>query len=69
MRLFEKNLDTDVLIVAEIGVNHEGDVGAASRLLRLAAEAGATIFPCIPAFYNRPEGSDEMARQFAYTVG
>lgn len=38
------------------------------RNMTLAAEAGATIFPCIPAFYNHPEGSDEMARQFAFRV-
>jgi N-acetylneuraminate synthase/N,N'-diacetyllegionaminate synthase len=41
MKLFGKDLDSDVAIVAEIGVNHEGDVDAASKLLRLAAEAGA----------------------------
>ena len=38
------------------------------RNMTLAAEAGATIFPCIPAFYNHPAGSEEMARQFAYLV-
>ena len=38
------------------------------RNMSLAAEAGATIFPCIPAFYNKPTDSDEMARQFAYRV-
>jgi len=38
------------------------------RNMTLAAEAGATIFPCIPAFYNKPVDSDEMARQFAYRV-
>ncbi|MGA3130250.1 MAG: UbiX family flavin prenyltransferase [Terracidiphilus sp.] len=38
------------------------------RNMTLAADAGATIFPCIPAFYNHPEGSEEMARQFAYRV-
>jgi len=38
------------------------------RNMTLAAEAGATIFPCIPAFYNHPEGPEEMARQFAYRV-
>ena len=41
MELFDKDLDRDVVVVAEIGVNHEGDVDAASRLVRLAAEAGA----------------------------
>jgi 4-hydroxy-3-polyprenylbenzoate decarboxylase len=38
------------------------------RNMTLAAEAGATIFPCIPAFYNHPEGVEEMARQFAFRV-
>jgi len=38
------------------------------RNMTLAAEAGATIFPCIPAFYNHPAGSEEMARQLAYRV-
>jgi 4-hydroxy-3-polyprenylbenzoate decarboxylase len=38
------------------------------RNMTLAAEAGATIFPCIPAFYNLPVDSDEMARQFVNRV-
>jgi 4-hydroxy-3-polyprenylbenzoate decarboxylase len=38
------------------------------RNMTLAVEAGATIFPCIPAFYNRPIDSTEMARQFACRV-
>jgi 4-hydroxy-3-polyprenylbenzoate decarboxylase len=38
------------------------------RNMTLAAEAGATIFPCIPAFYNRPVDSTEMARQFVSRV-
>ncbi len=41
MKLFGKDLDTDVAVVAEIGVNHEGDPEKASELLRLAAGAGA----------------------------
>jgi 4-hydroxy-3-polyprenylbenzoate decarboxylase len=36
--------------------------------MSLAAEAGAVIFPCIPAFYNKPLDSTEMARQFVYRV-
>ena len=37
------NIDTDkhVLVVAEIGNNHEGDYALAERLIGLAAEAGA----------------------------
>ena len=38
------------------------------RNMTLAAEAGATIFPCIPAFYNVPQDSTEMARQFVCRV-
>jgi 4-hydroxy-3-polyprenylbenzoate decarboxylase len=38
------------------------------RNMTLAAEAGATIFPCIPAFYNHPVDTAEMARQFVYRV-
>jgi 4-hydroxy-3-polyprenylbenzoate decarboxylase len=38
------------------------------RNMTLAAEAGAVIFPVIPAFYNRPVDSTEMARQFVYRV-
>jgi 4-hydroxy-3-polyprenylbenzoate decarboxylase len=33
-----------------------------------AADAGATVFPLIPTFYNRPKSVDEMAREFAYRV-
>jgi 4-hydroxy-3-polyprenylbenzoate decarboxylase len=38
------------------------------RNMTLAAEAGAVIFPCIPAFYNKPVDSTEMARQFVCRV-
>jgi 4-hydroxy-3-polyprenylbenzoate decarboxylase len=38
------------------------------RNMTLAAEAGAVIFPVIPAFYNKPADSTEMARQFAFRV-
>jgi len=38
------------------------------RNMTLAAEAGAVIFPCIPAFYNKPTDSTEMARQFVFRV-
>ena len=38
------------------------------RNMSLAAEAGATIFPVIPAFYHQPVNTEEMARQFACRV-
>ena len=38
------------------------------RNMALAADAGATVFPVIPAFYNQPVDSTEMARQFVARV-
>jgi flavin prenyltransferase len=38
------------------------------RNMTLAAEAGATIFPVIPAFYNQPQNTSDMAREFVYRV-
>lgn len=38
------------------------------RNMYRAADAGATVFPLIPTFYNRPDGFDAMAREFAYRV-
>jgi 4-hydroxy-3-polyprenylbenzoate decarboxylase len=38
------------------------------RNMSLAADAGATIFPLIPAFYTKPESLETMAREFANRV-
>jgi flavin prenyltransferase len=38
------------------------------RNMALAAEAGATIFPLIPTFYNHPSSVEAMAREFANRV-
>ncbi len=38
------------------------------RNMTLAAEAGATIYPVIPAFYFRPGSMDEIVRQFCCRV-
>jgi len=38
------------------------------RNMYRAADAGATIFPLIPAFYNRPASLDVMGHQFACRV-
>ena len=44
-----------VLVVRETPL-HMGHL----RLMRLAAEAGAVIFPPVPAFYARPQTIDEL---------
>lgn len=38
------------------------------RNMSLAADAGATIFPLIPTFYNHPASADDMAQEFANRV-
>jgi 4-hydroxy-3-polyprenylbenzoate decarboxylase len=38
------------------------------RNMYRASDAGATIFPLIPAFYYKPANLDDMAREFAYRV-
>ena len=38
------------------------------RNMSLAADAGATIFPLIPTFYNHPSSPDDMAQEFANRV-
>ncbi len=38
------------------------------RNMYRACDAGATVFPLIPAFYYRPASLDDMAREFAYRV-
>jgi flavin prenyltransferase len=38
------------------------------RNMEAAAEAGATIYPLMPTFYNRPADVDAMAHQFACRV-
>lgn len=38
------------------------------RNMYRAADAGATIYPLIPTFYNKPSDSEAMARQFVCRV-
>jgi 4-hydroxy-3-polyprenylbenzoate decarboxylase len=38
------------------------------RNMYRAADAGATVFPLIPAFYTLPTSLDAMAREFSYRV-
>jgi flavin prenyltransferase len=38
------------------------------RNMSLAADAGATIFPLIPTFYNHPSSVEQMAEEFANRV-
>jgi 4-hydroxy-3-polyprenylbenzoate decarboxylase len=52
-----------VLCVRETPFNH-----IHLRNMTLAAEAGATIYPIIPAFYFQPQSTEEIAREFVNRV-
>ncbi|WP_263409558.1 UbiX family flavin prenyltransferase [Terriglobus tenax] len=38
------------------------------RNMQLAAEAGATIYPVIPTFYNHPQSVEDIARNYVHRV-
>lgn len=72
MRLFNKDPAREVVVVAEIGVNHEGDIDAALRLLRLAAEAGADAVKFqtyTPARYASASDPQRLARITGFDLG
>jgi N-acetylneuraminate synthase/N,N'-diacetyllegionaminate synthase len=62
MRIFGKDVDREVVVVAEIGVNHEGSLDAAIRLMRLAREAGADAAKFQTFTPERYASSSDMAR-------
>jgi sialic acid synthase SpsE len=72
MRIGPIDLDREVLVVAEIGNNHEGDLARAEELVRRAAESGAqavkfqTIVPerLVSA---RDTARIEQLRRFAFS--
>ena len=41
MKIFGKDTKKDLIFIAEIGVNHEGNMDKAKKMITLAAEAGA----------------------------
>lgn len=62
MRIGSVDLDRDVLVVAEIGNNHEGDFGLAQALIGLAARAGAQAVKFQTIVPERLVGPDQTAR-------
>ena len=52
-----------ILVVREAPL-HRGHI----RLMSLAAEAGAVIFPPVPAFYTQPQNLDDMVSNIAGRV-
>ena len=72
MNLFGKDLNRDVPIVAEIGVNHEGNLDAALKLMRLAQEAGADAAKFqtfTPERYASASDSERLERVRGFDLG
>lgn len=72
MRLFGKDLDTEVAVIAEIGVNHEGNLDTAIRLLTLAHESGADAVKFqtfTPARYASASDPARLARVTTFDLG
>lgn len=71
MRLFGKDLDSDPVVIAEIGVNHEGDLETAKSLIRLAARSGADAVKFqsyTPERYVSRSQADRFARIDAFAL-
>jgi N,N'-diacetyllegionaminate synthase len=65
MQLFGKDLSRETALIAEIGVNHEGDPDKAVELLRLAAAAGADAVKFqsyTPARFVSTDDPERLAR-------
>lgn len=62
MRIGRVDLDREILVVAEIGNNHEGSVALAERLVGLAAEAGAQAVKFQTIVPERLVAPDQTAR-------
>lgn len=62
MKIGPADLDRDVLVIAEIGNNHEGDVAFAEDLIAAAADAGAQAVKFQTIIPERLVGPKEEAR-------
>ena len=62
MKIGPVDLTREVLVVAEIGNNHEGDLGRAEEMIRRAAEAGAQAVKFQTIDPARLVAADQTAR-------
>lgn len=72
MKIGQIDLDRDVLVVAEIGNNHEGDFALAAKMIELAVDAGARAVKFqtfVPEHYVSYDQAERLARlrKFAFS--
>ena len=70
MKLFKKDLKKEILYIAEIGVNHEGNFNKCLKLIKKAKKAGADVvkFQCFTPdkYYSIEETKFEQAKKYAF---
>ena len=70
MKLFNKDINKDILYIAEIGVNHEGNFQYCLRLINKAKLAGADVvkFQCFTPnkYYSIEENKYEQAKKYYF---
>jgi N-acetylneuraminate synthase/N,N'-diacetyllegionaminate synthase len=65
MKLFGKNPEKEIILIAEIGVNHEGNIESALNLIELAALSGADAVKFqsyTPEFYTSRDNLERFER-------
>src|SRR3569623_293096 len=62
MRIGSLDISKDVLVVAEIGNNHEGDIALAEEMVRQAASAGAQAVKFQTIIPEQLVAPDQQAR-------
>ena len=71
MKIFGKNLKKDILYIAEIGVNHEGNINRCKKIIRLAKEGGADVvkFQCFTPekYVSTEEKKFSVIKKFAFS--
>ena len=70
MKLLGKDLNKEILYIAEIGVNHEGNIQRCFKLIKDAKQAGADVvkFQCFtPEYYvSKDEKKFKTIKKFFF---
>ena len=62
MKIFNIDLNEDILIIGEIGINHEGKLSEARKILKLAADSGMDAVKFQIYNVNKYESQNNLER-------